>query len=98
MLKNGITYISIMSKVMISMPQELLEELDKAAKANHKRRSELLKDLVLEYLRWGKIAGGGPRSYHPSPRQAINDLREFTFKMESGETAEDLIRKERESH
>lgn len=83
---------------MISMPQEVLEELDRAAKANHKRRSELLKDLVLEYLRSGKISGEGPRTYHPSTRKAIEDLREFTFEIEPGETAAGLIRKERESH
>ncbi len=83
---------------MISMPQEVLVELDKAAKANHKRRSELLKDLVLDYLRGRRTPWEGPRPYRGSTQKIINELREFTFKLEPGETTEALIRKERESH
>lgn len=84
-----------MSKIMISIPQELLEEFDRAARAKHKRRSELLKDLVFEYLHSGKGEVEGPR---PTVQETIRDLREFTFHLESGETTEGLIRKERGSH
>ena len=83
---------------MISMPQELLEELDRAAKARHKRRSELLKDLVLGFLHHGEVGSEGPRIYSPSARKTVEDLREFTFKLAPGETAAGLIRKDRESH
>jgi len=79
---------------MISMPQEVLEEFDKAAKSQHKRRSELIKDLMIEYLRGGSFRG--PR-YLPA-ENPFERLREFTFELEPGETAESLIRKERESH
>ncbi|MBI2068365.1 MAG: ribbon-helix-helix protein, CopG family [Deltaproteobacteria bacterium] len=86
-----------MAKVMISMPQELLEEFDKAAKSRHKRRSELLKDLVMEFLHQGEIGSFLKKNPQKSIREQIDDLREHTFKMKAGETAEDLIRKMRDS-
>ncbi len=39
-----------MARVMISMPDELLHEVDQAAKATHRKRSEFFKELALRYL------------------------------------------------
>ena len=78
-----------MSKVMISMPEGLLEEFDRAAQERHKRRSELIKDLILEFLRKDKLQSRQP---------TLEELREFTFELELGETTEGLIRTERDSH
>jgi len=84
-----------MSKVMISMPDELLRELDRAAKERHKKRSELIKDLALEFLRGGKTPQG-PR-FFPG-EDPFERIREHQFDLEPGESAEGLIRSERESH
>ncbi|OGX43855.1 MAG: hypothetical protein A3G38_02255 [Omnitrophica WOR_2 bacterium RIFCSPLOWO2_12_FULL_51_8] len=35
---------------MISLPDELLREVDVAAKATHRKRSEFFKELALRYL------------------------------------------------
>ncbi|MBI1910109.1 MAG: ribbon-helix-helix protein, CopG family [Deltaproteobacteria bacterium] len=80
-----------MAKVMISLPDDLLEELDKAAEENHKRRSELIKDLALEFLRGQKMA------FPVRSEEAFDRLREFQFKLSPGETAEGLIRHMRDS-
>lgn len=39
-----------MARVMISLPNELLMEVDAAAKATHRKRSEFFKELALRYL------------------------------------------------
>ncbi len=81
---------------MISMPDDLLKELDQAAKETHKRRSELIKDLALKYLRGG-AEERGTSSWSPSVQEAFERLREYRFELEPGETAEGLIREMRDS-
>ncbi|MBI4367104.1 MAG: ribbon-helix-helix protein, CopG family [Deltaproteobacteria bacterium] len=39
-----------MAKVMISLPDTLLKEIDEAAKATHRKRSEFFKELALDFL------------------------------------------------
>lgn len=39
-----------MAKVMISIPDDLLSEIDKQAKAEHRKRSEWFKELARHYL------------------------------------------------
>ncbi|MBI4317596.1 MAG: ribbon-helix-helix protein, CopG family [Chloroflexi bacterium] len=39
-----------MRKVMITMPEEFLAEMDKVAKREHRNRSELIRDAVRRYL------------------------------------------------
>lgn len=39
-----------MAKVMISIPDDLLSEIDKQAKVEHRKRSELFKELARQYL------------------------------------------------
>lgn len=54
-----------MAKVMISIPDALLKEVDKAAKATHRKRSEFFKESVLRYLHW----------IHP-PKREFADLEQ----------------------
>lgn len=82
-----------MAKVMISMPQELVEELDRAAKGQHKRRSELLKELVLQFLR-GESASAMVQT---RAQRAFQELRQYTFHLKKGETAAGLIRRMRDT-
>lgn len=39
-----------MAKVMISIPDDLLKDIDAAAQAGHRKRSEFFKELALRYL------------------------------------------------
>jgi Arc/MetJ-type ribon-helix-helix transcriptional regulator len=39
-----------MAKVMISVPDALLEEIDRAAKAEHRSRSEFVREATRDYL------------------------------------------------
>ena len=79
---------------MISMPQELLLELDQAAQTQHKGRSELIRELVFQYLR-----GDQSRSHRDLAvaDRVYQELRQYTFSLKGGETAEGLIRKLRET-
>ena len=40
-----------MAKVMISLPDALLRQVDQVAKAEHRKRSEFFKELAMSYLR-----------------------------------------------
>lgn len=39
-----------MAKVMISIPDDLLRDIDAQAEAEHRKRSEFFKELALRYL------------------------------------------------
>ena len=39
-----------MAKVMLSLPQELLKEIDQSAMAEHRSRSEFVREAVRSYL------------------------------------------------
>lgn len=40
-----------MAKVMISLPDELLRDIDTVTKVEHRKRSEFFRDLAVRYLR-----------------------------------------------
>ena len=44
------------AKVMVSMPETFLEEIDRRAKAEQRSRSEFLREAVRFYLRSQKVA------------------------------------------
>lgn len=74
-----------MAKIMISLPDELLEKVDAAAARSSRPRSELVREALRQYL-----AGGGDLSRR---RAAIRRLREG---LASGDwRAEDFIRSDR---
>jgi Arc/MetJ-type ribon-helix-helix transcriptional regulator len=82
-----------MAKVMISLPEKFLSEVDKAAQAEHRTRSDLVREALREYLR------GGKRSNKPivSPRvqQAFKTLRSLTWRKKFDST--EVIRRMRDS-
>jgi Arc/MetJ-type ribon-helix-helix transcriptional regulator len=82
-----------MAKVMISLPDEFLSEVDKAAKSEHRTRSELIREALREYFLSGK------RSIKPieNPRvqEAFQTLRSLSWKEKFDST--DVIRKMRDS-
>ena len=67
-----------MAKVMISLPERFLSEVDKAARAEHRTRSDLIRQALREYL------SGEKRSRKPieNPRvqEAFETLRSLTWK------------------
>jgi Arc/MetJ-type ribon-helix-helix transcriptional regulator len=81
-----------MAKVMISLPEGFLSEIDKAAQSEHRTRSDLIREALREYL------GGVKRSKKPIEdprvRQAFGTLRSLTWKGKFNST--DVIRKMRD--
>jgi len=67
-----------MAKVMISLPDRFLSEVDKAAQTEHRTRSELIREALREYL------GGEKQPKKPieNPRvlEAFETLRSLTWK------------------
>ena len=79
-------YTHPVAKVMISIPDDLLERLDAHARANRETRSGLLRRLVEQELAAGRV----------SRRKELEDLLGPPVHM-GGEWAR-LIREDRESH
>jgi metal-responsive CopG/Arc/MetJ family transcriptional regulator len=80
-------YTDPMAKVMISMPDDLLERLDAQVRANHDTRSGFLRRLAER-----ELAGDEDRR-----RAEIERLLELSTAPMGGEAAK-LIREDRESH
>ena len=82
-----------MAKVMISLPEGFLSELDRAAESEHRTRSELIREALREYLRGGKQ----PRKPIENPRvqEAFKALRSLNWKEKFDST--EVIRKMRDS-
>lgn len=82
-----------MAKVMISLPDEFLSEVDKAAKSEHRTRSDLIREALREYFR------GGNRPQKPIEnsrvREAFETLRSLTWKEKFDST--EAIRKMHDS-
>ena len=57
------------AKVMISLPEPFLEEIDRRAKAEHRSRSEFLREAVRFYLRAQE--GRLPPGQRPEVQRAV---------------------------
>ncbi len=84
-----------MSKIMISLPEEILKEINIAAQAEHRTRSEFIREAVRAYLQKG---AGYPRPIdNPEIRKAydaiINNPMRWPGKLDSTQ----VIRKMRET-
>lgn len=82
-----------MSKVMISLPDRFLSEVDQAARSEHRTRSELIREALREYFRKGK-------EYkkpidNPRIKEAFESLRSIKWKGKFDSTK--IIRKMRDS-
>jgi len=82
-----------MAKVMISLPERFLSEVDKAAQAEHRTRSDLIREALREYFRGGKRYRKPIES--PRVREAFEALRSLTWKEKFDST--DVIRRMRNS-
>ena len=82
-----------MAKVMISLPEKFLSEVDKAAQSEHRTRSDLIREALREYLRGGKQS----RMLIENPRvkEAFETLRSLTWKEKFDLT--EVIRRMRDS-
>ncbi len=67
-----------MAKVMISLPERFLSEVDKAAQAEHRTRSDLIREALREYLR-GEKRSKKPIE-NPRVKEAFEILRSLTWK------------------
>ena len=84
-----------MSKVMVSLPSEFLKDVDVLAKAEHRSRSELLREAIRMYITIRPIQGSGQPS--PEAKKAALRILKTGLKLPSGETAESMVRKLREA-
>ena len=60
-----------MAKVMITMPDEFLKKLDRVAVAEHRTRSELIREAVRAYVVERKSSKRPSRLSKPSIRAAV---------------------------
>lgn len=82
-----------MAKVMISLPEGFLSEVDKAAKSEHRTRSDFIREALREYLRVGKRSKKPIED--PRVREAFETLRSLTWKEKFDST--EVIRRLRDS-
>lgn len=81
-------------KILFSLPEELLKEIDGVAAAEHRSRSELIREATREY-----IAGRGRRRPidDPKVREAIRVMDEIAERWTEPFDSTELIRKMRDS-
>jgi Arc/MetJ-type ribon-helix-helix transcriptional regulator len=82
-----------MAKVMISLPERFLSEVDKAAEAEHRTRSDLVREALREYLREGKLSKRPIEN--PRVKEAFQTIRSLSWKQKFDST--EIIRKMRDS-
>ena len=85
-----------MSKVMISLPDEFLRDIDGVARAEHRSRSELVREAMRAYV--ASHASAPTAKLTPEARRAaLRILRSRArLRLPRGETAVSIIRKMRE--
>ena len=83
-----------MSKVMISLPETFLHEVDAVAKSEQRSRSELVREAIRTY-----VATHVGRRFTPTPaaQRAALRILHTRLKLPAGETAESLVRKMRDT-
>lgn len=79
-----------MAKVMVSLPDEFLKEVDRAAKAQNRSRSELIREALRAFL--------SRRATHPrSWKDALAPLRELEQQWVGQWDSTDIIRSYRDT-
>jgi len=82
-----------MAKVMISLPEKFLSEVDRAAQTEHRTRSDLVREALRVYLH-GEKRPKKPID-NPRVREAFDNLRSLTWEGEFDST--ELVRQMRDS-
>ena len=85
--------VSIMAKVMLSIPDAFLKEIDSAAGRTHRGRSELIREALRVYL--NRTADLSRPLDDPRIRAAFSTLDDLGRRWKSGWKAVDAIRKQR---
>lgn len=84
-----------MARFVVTIPDEFLEEVDARAKAEHRSRSELVREALRSYLRSG--GRGGDISDRPEVRRAIQFQDEMRRRHEgSGYSGSAVVREMRD--
>ena len=84
-----------MARFVVTVPEDFLEEVDARAKAEHRSRSELVREALRGYLRSG--GRKGDISDRPSVRRAIQLQDEMRRRLEgSGYSGSEAVRKMRD--
>lgn len=84
-----------MSKIMISIPEEFLKEIDRLATIEHRNRSELIREALRYYL--GKITTKVKPIYNPQVKRAVKDMQEIAGKWRGRWNSVNIIRQMREN-
>lgn len=82
-----------MAKVMISVPKEFLLEIDEIANAEHRTRSDLIREALRRYTQTAK--GYTKPADNPVVRDAVARLRSVKWKSKFDSTK--IVRKMRDS-
>jgi Arc/MetJ-type ribon-helix-helix transcriptional regulator len=80
-----------MAKVMISLPDDFLARVDRAARAEHRSRSELIREALRQWLE------GREEAHARSWEQALRPLRELEGKWIGRWDSTDIIRRMRDT-
>ncbi|CAA9462736.1 MAG: hypothetical protein AVDCRST_MAG58-2934 [uncultured Rubrobacteraceae bacterium] len=84
-----------MARFVVTIPEDFLEEVDARAKAEHRSRSELVREALRSYLRSG--GGRGNISDRPEFKRAIQFQDEMRRRHEgSGYSGSEAVRKMRD--
>ena len=85
-----------MAKVMISIPDDFLKEVDKMARREHRSRSELLREALRQYFRSKNLSYPRPID-NPMVKNAIEHMRKGALKWRRDKEASQIVRQMRES-
>jgi Arc/MetJ-type ribon-helix-helix transcriptional regulator len=84
-----------MARFVVTMPDEFLEEVDARAEAEHRSRSELVREALRDYLRSG--GRRGDISDRPEFKKAIQFQEEMRRRHQgSGYSGSEAVRKMRD--
>jgi metal-responsive CopG/Arc/MetJ family transcriptional regulator len=84
-----------MARFVVTVPEDFLEEVDARAKAEHRSRSELVREALRSYLRSGERKGD--ISDRPEVKRALRIQEETRRILEgSGYSGSDAVRKMRD--
>lgn len=84
-----------MSKVMMSLPVDFLKDVDTLAKAEHRSRSELVREAIRMYI--ANHTSHASRQPSPEAQKAALRILKTNIRLPQGETAESMVRKLREA-
>ncbi len=83
-----------MAKIMISIPDEFLKELDRVSSAEHRTRSELFREAIRHYI-YGSPIRNKPAD-NPEVKNSLRSLDELKDKWRGKWDSAEAIRKMRD--